>query len=164
MNNTVILIVAMLLVLLVVGGVLLAVNNKPKTKLVLGAPYDHVLNRKGLMKLVKDKNVPLIDSSNLLLPDALPTMNPEILAKVSVNTLKDTASLASSVVFSMAIDLEHLKVLSPPQIMAMSPFQLSIIDAIYGGADGQFSALAPLVSAEQLSAVKSLFDQLTMSS
>ena len=155
--NTAILIVAILIVLVIAGGVMLALNSTPRAKLVVGVPYDHILNHHGLMKLVKHKKIALNNPKHVILPDALPAMKPELLSKVSVKTLQDTASLANAVVMSMSLDLDHLKALSPDQIVSLTPFQLTMIDAQYGGLDGQFNELAPLVTPDQLTAVRALF-------
>lgn len=152
MTNSALLIIVIVVIMLVVGGIFLAtMDNKTQLKL---APYDHVLNRHGLMKMVKDKKIPIADPHNILLPDALPALKPEILAKVSVKTLQDTANLVNAVVMSMSIDLAHLQALSPDQIKALSPFQLTMIDATYGGPDGQLTPLQPLLSPDQFTAVK----------
>ena len=163
MQNTVILIIAIFLILVVIGGIMLStIDNKHKGQLALGSPYDRVLCRKGVMKLLKDKNVKLNSPDNILLPDALPALKPEILAKVSVKTLEDTSSILMSVISAMNLDLDHLKAMSPDQIVALNPFQLAIIDAQYGGADNSFTALAPLVTPEQLKAVIAVFQKQDM--
>lgn len=163
--DTVILVILMFVILVVVGGVVMKYtmdNQRADASLGLTDNYDHILNGKGVMKLLKNKNVKLNSPDNVLLPDILPALKPEILAKVSVKTLEDTATIVSYVIASMNLDLAHLQAMSPDQIMALSPAQLAVIDSQYAGPDNSFSALAPLVTPDQLKAVLAVFQKQSM--